>query len=114
MPPAAADDYAARIAALGFELGIPADYATTRRLPSQAKAAKLVDCGCDLDGRVLRLAPEAAAAWMRLVAAADADGVVLQAVSGFRSVARQAEIIREKLATGPGRAEIMASVAAPG
>jgi zinc D-Ala-D-Ala carboxypeptidase len=111
---AAIDDYAARIAALGRELGLPADYVARRRLPLQPEAAVLVECGRDFHGRGLRLTPEAATAWMQLVAASQADGIALQAVSGFRSVERQAAIIREKRAAGLAVAEILASVAAPG
>jgi D-alanyl-D-alanine carboxypeptidase len=47
-------------------------------------------------------------------AAAARDGVALLPLSGFRSVARQAGIIREKLAAGQSLAAILRLVAAPG
>jgi D-alanyl-D-alanine carboxypeptidase len=56
----------------------------------------------------------AAEAWGRMLAAAMRDRVDLVAISGFRSVARQTEIIREKLAGGQKLADILRRVAAPG
>ena len=66
------------------------------------------------DGSEVRLAPLAAAAWQRMEAAARADGVVIWPISGFRSVERQAAIIRGKLAGGQAIDEILRLVAAPG
>jgi D-alanyl-D-alanine carboxypeptidase len=99
---------------LWTELGIPADYAATRRLPVQAEARRLVSAGRHPNGRRIRLAPGAAAAWTRLRAAAARDGIVLVPISGFRSVARQASIIRRKLAAGHSLGHILRFVAAPG
>jgi len=50
------------------------------------------------DGREHRLVPEAAAAWQRMKHAALEAGVRLCIVSAYRSVDRQVEIIRRKLA----------------
>lgn len=104
------------IAALHRELGIPANYTTHRGLPFHAEAPERelvrVDRG-DVDPPV-RLLPRAAAAWQRLEAGAALDGIKLLPVSGFRSVARQAEIIRRKRAAGRDLDDILRLIAAPG
>lgn len=91
-----ADAYAARITALHRELGLPADYAARRGLPLQPEAdeATLVTIAQKDDGTPVRLIPSAAAAWQRLHAAARDVGHTLLPLSGFRSVDRQAAIIR--------------------
>ena len=110
-----AADYPTRIRSLHRALGIPADYVTQRRLPLQREAARSVPVGpATDDGKPVRLSPRAARAWTQMRAAAAKDGVVLLALSGFRSVARQARIIREKRAAGQTLAEILQLVAAPG
>jgi D-alanyl-D-alanine carboxypeptidase len=96
------------------ELGIPADYAVTRGLPLQPEAAELVSIGADNQNRECRLAPGAAQAWRAMRDAALADGIKLLPVSGFRSVERQAELIRHKLARGDRLDDILRSNAAPG
>ena len=104
-----------RLRALHRALGIPATYRAQRRLPWQPEARRLVSIGRAADdGQPVRLAPRAAAAWRRMHAAAARDGVDLLPLSGFRSVARQAGIIREKLAAGQSLAAILRLVAAPG
>ncbi|MFZ9746394.1 MAG: M15 family metallopeptidase [Opitutaceae bacterium] len=104
------------IAALHRELGIPEDYAARRGLPFQPEAPTgllvRIDPG-DVDPPV-RLLPGAAAAWRRLEAAAALDGITLLPVSGFRSVARQAEIIRRRRAAGRPLDDILRYIAAPG
>lgn len=96
------------------QLGIPADYLLTRHLPLQREAKKLVAIGRNPDGRLLRLAPRAAVAWRRMRAAAAQDGVQLLPISGFRSVARQTCIIRNKLRANGHIADILRVNAAPG
>ncbi len=96
------------------ELGIPADYAADRGLPHYPEARHLVDVGPNLVGRIQRLAPEAAVNWRRMAAAAEADGIRLLLVSGFRSFDYQGELIRKKLARGQAIAEILRVNAAPG
>ena len=105
-----------RLAALHRELGLPADYAATRGLAAFAEADEtaLVPLGQNSDGRTVAVIPAAAAAWHGLRAAAAADGIVIRAESGFRSVARQAELIRQKLAAGQTLPDILRYVAAPG
>ncbi len=106
---------AEKLQSLWRKLGIPADYARARRMPVQREAVKLVPIGrAPDDGRVIRLAPRAAAAWQRMHTAAAAEGITLLPLSGFRSVARQTRIIRHKLAAGEGLDAILRFVAAPG
>ena len=66
------------------------------------------------DGREYRLTPAAAAAWRTMKQAAASDSVVLKLVSAFRSVDRQVEIVREKLAEGASIDEILSASAPPG
>jgi D-alanyl-D-alanine carboxypeptidase len=96
------------------DLGIPADYGARRGMPPLAEALELVSIGASPDGRDIRLSPAAAAAWARMRDAADADGIRLVAISGFRSVERQVEIIRGKLAAGGAIDAILSTIAAPG
>jgi D-alanyl-D-alanine carboxypeptidase len=109
-------DYASRIAELGRSLGIPPDYAATRKLSRQAEAdeTKLILITVNPEGREVRLVSPAAGKWHAMSAAAAAEEIVLLPLSGFRSVTRQTEIIREKLADGKSLAEILRLVAAPG
>ncbi|QYM78010.1 M15 family metallopeptidase [Horticoccus luteus] len=104
------------LAQLWHELGIPADYCAARGLVlhPEARAADLVTLPQTVDGRPVRLLPPAAAAWHRLHAAAAHDGITLLPLSGFRSIARQAELIRAKLAAGEPLAAILRVIAAPG
>lgn len=95
-------------------LGIPSDYGKSRNLAPQAEATELVPIGCNPDGRVIQLSPAAAAAWTRMWDAASRAGVALVAISGFRSIARQEEIVAAKLAAGKPIEEILRTVAAPG
>jgi D-alanyl-D-alanine carboxypeptidase len=85
-----------------------------RDLTPQAEAKRLASIGTNPDGRDIQLAPEASSAWLRMREAASADGVTLVAISGFRSIDRQSEIIRAKLSAGQAIEEILRTVAAPG
>jgi len=101
-------------AKLWASLGIPPDYAETRGLPRQREAHHLVVIARSEEGRRIRLTPAAAAAWRRMQRAAAAEGIALVPVSGFRSVARQTALIRQKLAAGAGIDAILRYLAAPG
>jgi zinc D-Ala-D-Ala carboxypeptidase len=111
-----APDYVSRIDALHRALGIPADYASTRglRLHPEAAASELIAVATTREGREILLTRETAAAWRRLESAAADDGLGLVAVSGFRSVQRQVEILQRKLAAGTALQEILRVNAAPG
>ncbi len=103
-----------RLATLHRSLGISAAYRSTHGLKRQREATRLVRIGKNPAGRVLRLSPKAAAAWKRLHAAAARDGIALLPISAFRSISRQAQIIRAKLARGQPLDAILRLVAAPG
>lgn len=96
------------------DLGIPADYATLRKLQHYAEATDLVDVGPNLVGRMQRLTPDGADRWRRMASAAGKDGIRLLIVSGFRSFDYQAELIRKKLSSGQPIGEILRVNAAPG
>lgn len=104
-----------RLPVLWKKLGIPADYAHRRHMPVQRVARSLVSIGPAADdGKPVKLAPRAAAAWRRMQAAAAKGGVHLLPLSGYRSVARQTRLIRRKLAAGEAIGDILRFVAAPG
>ncbi|HSD38377.1 MAG TPA: M15 family metallopeptidase [Rhodocyclaceae bacterium] len=96
------------------ELGIAEDMLAARGLIvfEEAEVLELAELG--EDGRRHLLAPRATAAWFALKEAALQDGIVLSIVSAFRSVARQTEIVRYKLAAGATIDEVMSVCAAPG
>ena len=96
------------------DLGISADLIETRGLPLCAEPDALEVAEVGDDGREYRLTPAAADAWRKMKAAAAADGVVIKLISAFRSVDRQVEILKEKLAEGQKLDEILAASAPPG
>ena len=96
------------------ELGIPPGYGRGGVPPYYADAAELVDVGPNLVGHLQRLAPDAAARWRRMAAAASGDGIRLLIVSGFRDAEYQAGLIRRKLDAGQVIEDILKVVAAPG
>ena len=96
------------------ELGIPQDCPFGRQGPIFLENAELVRAGFDVHNRDLYLARAAAEAWMNMQSAARHDGISLIAVSGFRSVRRQQEIIRRKLDAGQQLIQILRENAAPG
>jgi len=108
--------YVSRIAGICRSLGIPPDYAVARGLPLQPEAdeRQLILLGINAEGREVVLEPSAGQAWRAMATTAAADKVELLPLSGFRSVARQTEIIREKLAVGRPLDDILRWVAAPG
>ena len=110
-----AADYLTRIRSIHRALGIPAGYPAQRQMPVQREARRLVIAARAADdGQPVRLTPRASAAWKRMQSAAARDGVALLPLSGFRSVARQTAIIRQKLADGQALPAILQLVAAPG
>ena len=99
---------------LHVELGIPVDYDLDGMRPTFEEAAELVDVGCNLVGRMQRLAPDTAASWQNMQAAAQEDEIKLMIVSGFRSIEYQADLIRKKINAGQSVSEILSVNAAPG
>jgi len=106
--------YGRRVLTLNRDLGVPSGYGRRHRLPLQPETCSLASIGEDIYGREQKLGPRAAAAWLRLQQAASADGIELQAVSAWRSVSYQAELLRRKLEKGIGMEEILTVSAPPG
>jgi D-alanyl-D-alanine carboxypeptidase len=100
--------------ALWAELGIETSTLAGRALALHAEALLCVLAERGSDGREHLLEPPAAQAWVAMKGAADADGVALELVSAHRSVARQAQIIRDHLAGGMPIAQVLQAVAPPG
>lgn len=107
-------DFRQSIAGLHAGFGIPADYAEQRKLPLCEEAPELVSIGADVLGREQQLAPSAAAAWQRMRAAAEQQGVQLLVVSAYRSVEYQCALIQRKLDRGMSIHDILKVNAAPG
>src|SRR6266480_1018238 len=95
-------------------LAIPTDLIAARSLVLHPEAQELVVAETGDDGREYLLAPAAAAKWREMSAAALTDGVVIKIGSAFRSVDRQAEIIRAKLAEGLSLDAVLCASAPPG
>jgi len=96
-------------------LGLNADtYAACTHLQPQPEPACLELAGWDRYRRPLWLLARAGRAWRRMQMAALSDGVVLDAISGYRSHAYQMGIFQRKLQRGLGLDEILAVNAAPG
>lgn len=108
LPPARLPD---RLEALGID---GAAYAERTGLALEPEPAWLAPAGRDRYRRALWLRVDAARGWRNLVAAAIRDGVVLEAISGYRSHDHQAGIIERKLARGQAIDDILAVNAAPG
>ncbi len=96
------------------KLGIPAGYGQDGGPPGYVEALDLIEVGPNLVGRMQRLTPEAARQWQAMVDAAEADGVTLLIVSGFRSYEYQAALIRKKIDAGQVITDILEVNAAPG
>jgi len=101
----------ARLDALGLDAEA---YARRTGLATIAEPEVLALAGFDRYRRPLWLRPDAARAWERMRAAAARDGVVLEAISGYRSHDYQLGIFERKLARGLAVADILAVNAAPG
>jgi len=107
-------DYPERVRLALASVGIGSDLIERRslRLCTEATGVVLAETGDD--GRQFMLIPEAAQAWKDMAAAAARDGVALGLASAFRSLDRQVEILRGKLAEGVSLDEILRESAPPG
>ena len=106
-----AGTYEKQIAEILRALGIEDRFRKRQPVP---EATELVSVGRDIYGREQKLAPDAAAAWIKMKQAAEADGKFLLLVSAFRSVAYQRQIVERKLAAGQAMEQILQVSAAPG
>jgi len=102
------------IEALLASLRIEPARLANKGLVVQPEAEELTLAEVGDDGREHRLTPAAAAGWRAMKAAAHADGVMLRIVSAFRSIERQAEIVRAKLDRGLSLDTILEVSAPPG
>ena len=107
-------DYAERVRMALASCGIAPELIERRSLYlcNEATGLELAETG--EDGRQFMLLPEAARAWKEMVAAAAREGVALRLASAFRSLDRQVEILRGKLAEGVSLDEILRESAPPG
>src|SRR5207302_2233828 len=103
-----------RIRSVLASLEITTDLIAARSLVLHPEAQELVVAATGDDGREHMLAPAAAAKWREMSAAALSDGVIIKIVSAFRSVERQAEIIRAELAEGLSLDAILCVSSTPG
>jgi zinc D-Ala-D-Ala carboxypeptidase len=94
--------------------GIGLETIAARSLVLHPEAGELVVAEIAEDGRHHLLTPAAAHAWRGLSAAARSNGVAITIVSAFRSIERQAEIVRAKLERGLSLEEILSVSAPPG
>ena len=106
--------YAKQIADIHKKMGINPNYAQERGLPLQAEAKKFVFVEMAPDGRDHFLAPPAAKAWVKMKKAMKKEKISVAFISGFRSVARQRNIIEQKLAKGEALESVLTRLAAPG
>lgn len=94
-------------------LGIPRDYGRSHGLRRLREPQNLVSIGRDIYDREQHLTPLAASAWRRMRESASDEGVILQAVSAFRSIDYQIGLIESKLARGQTIEQILEVNAAP-
>lgn len=90
------------------------DYAARTGLAMVAEPGWLAFAGFDRYRRALWLQRDAARGWLAMRGAALRDGVVLEAISGYRSHDYQLGIFARKQASGLALDEILAVNAAPG
>lgn len=95
-------------------LGISSKLITARGLRLCEEATTLEVAELEENGREHLLVPLAAKAWQRLKAAALDDDIEVFIVSAFRSIDRQAEIVRRKLEAGSTVESILTVSAPPG
>lgn len=105
------DGLQARLDALGLDAGA---YAAETGLALVAEPARLEFAGFDRYRRPLWLQAGAARAWRRMLDAARADGMSIEAISGYRSHDYQLGIFARKQARGLTLEQILAVNAAPG
>lgn len=102
------------IARLNAELGVPANYATSRGLALRTVPKELVDTELDFYGRSQRLTPPALRAWSKMRSCAAESEITLHLISAFRSPDYQYGLLKRKLDSGQSIEQILEVNAAPG
>lgn len=95
-------------------LGVAPGYGQAHRLALVPEPARLLYAGRDRYQRAVWLTAPTMLAWQAMQDAAAGDGVVLEAISGYRSHAYQHGIFLRKLARGITLEDILVVNAAPG
>ncbi len=95
-------------------LGVDREYGDRHALSLTAEPTSLSFSGFDRYQRPLWLDGNAGKAWQQMQSAADAEGIILEAISGYRGHAYQFGIFKRKLARGQTVQEILKVNAAPG
>jgi zinc D-Ala-D-Ala carboxypeptidase len=103
-----------RVKAILAALRISVDVIAARSLVFHPEAADLVVAERDDSGKEHLLVPSAASAWRAMKASASAEGVTIRILSAFRTIDRQAEIVRAKLERGLSLESILCVSAPPG
>lgn len=103
-----------RVRAILAALHIPLESIAARSLVFHPEATDLVVADTGDNGKEHFLVRPAAGAWRALKTAAFADGVVISMVSAFRTIDRQAEIVRTKMEKGLSLESILCVSAPPG
>ena len=103
-----------RVKAILATLHIPLESIAARSLVFHPEAIDLVVAETGDNGKEHLLVPPAASAWRAMKMAAFADGLVISIVSAFRTIERQAEIVRAKMQKGLSLESILCVSAPPG
>ena len=102
-----------RVKAILVALHIPLESIAARSLVFHGEAADLVVAETEDNGKEHLLVPAAASAWRAMKTAALADGIAIRIVSAFRTIDRQAEIVRAKMEKGLSLESILCISAPP-
>ncbi len=109
-----AEDWECQVVELHKELGIPSNYGVRYRLRMVPENADRISIGVDIFDRDIQLDRAAAEAWKAMKTDAQRSNIELQPVSGFRTVAYQAGLIRKKVNANTPMGKILRTSAAPG
>lgn len=99
---------------LNLDLGIDLSYQYNRKLIYYPEEQNCVSAGLDCLNRETMLHPRAFESWQEMKQAAQNDNISILIYSAFRTYARQAELIRHKLAKGLDIETIISVVSPPG
>jgi D-alanyl-D-alanine carboxypeptidase len=96
------------------ELGVPDAYGRDPELPVYSECMHTIEVGPNIVGKTQRLEASTAAVWQQMTAKAMSEGINVLMVSGFRTFAYQADLIRNKLKAGQLIGDILKVNVAPG